>query len=154
MKFTLTTLLALASPIAAQLTQVNNFGDNPSNALLYTHVPGNLKESPAILVILHHCQGTAQSMYQSTPYAGFADQTGEFLLLYPQSPYQGTCWDVSSSQTLQHDGGANSNAIANMVKWAIEEYGADASRVFMMGASSGAMMAVRLGDGVYHVTSV
>lgn len=144
MKFAISTILAFASSALAQrsLTQVTDFGSNPSGALMYTYVPPNLQSDPAILVVLHHCQGTAQSMFQSTPYAGYAEQSGAFLIVYPESPYQGTCWDVSSTATLTRDGGANSEAIATMTRWATEEYGADASRVFLMGASSGAMMTV------------
>ncbi|KAH8179992.1 esterase PHB depolymerase domain-containing protein [Sarocladium implicatum] len=142
MKFTLAAVMTFASSALAQggLTQVTDFGSNPSGALMYTYAPSNLQSNPAILVVLHHCQGTAQSMFQSTPYAGYADQSGSFLIIYAQSPYQGTCWDVSSDASLTRDGGGNSQSIATMTKWAIEKYGADASKVFLMGESSGAMM--------------
>lgn len=134
-------IFALVGFAAGQsLTQVNDFGSNPSGAKMFTYVPSNLQESPGVLLVIHHCQGTAQSMFQSTPYRGFADQSGAFMIVYPESPYSGTCWDVSSDATLSRDGGANSEAIATMTKWAIEEYGANPEKVFMMGASSGAMM--------------
>jgi acetylxylan esterase len=66
-------------------------------------------------------------------------------VIYPQSPYEGTCWDVSSQETLTHNGGGNSNSIANMVTWAISKYNADSSKVFVTGSSSGAMMTVCFG---------
>jgi acetylxylan esterase len=138
-----TTLAALAgSALAQSLTQVNDFGSNPSGAKMFTYVPSNLQESPGVLVVIHHCQGTAQSMFQSTPYRGYADQSGAFMIVYPESPYSGTCWDVSSDATLTRDGGANSEAIATMTRWAIENYGANTEKVVMMGGSSGAMMTV------------
>lgn len=36
-----------------------------------------------------------------------------------------------------HDGGGDSNAIANMITYAITTYKADATRVFVTGGSSG-----------------
>ncbi|KAI8670487.1 Carboxylic ester hydrolase [Fusarium keratoplasticum] len=132
-------LVALLGTVTAQLQQITNFGSNPSGAKMFVHVPKNLPSNPAIVVAIHHCQGTAQSYYQSTPYAQLSDQKG-FIVIYPESPYSGTCWDVSSKATMTHDGGANSNSIANMVRYALQTYKANPAKVFVTGSSSGAMM--------------
>ncbi|KAM6517798.1 hypothetical protein FSOLCH5_006566 [Fusarium solani] len=132
-------LVALLGTVTAQLQQITNFGSNPSGAKMFVHVPKNLPSNPAIVVAIHHCQGTAQSYYQSTPYAQLSDQKG-FIVIYPESPYSGTCWDVSSKATMTHDGGANSNSIANMVRYALQTYKANPGKVFVTGSSSGAMM--------------
>lgn len=133
---------ALASLVnAAQLTQVNNFGSNPANVPMYIYVPDNLASNPAIIVAVHYCTGTAQAYYQGTQYASLADQHG-FIVIYPESPYEGRCWDVSSDATLQHDGGGDSQSISQMVTYTLEQYQGDASRVFVVGGSSGAMMTV------------
>lgn len=124
---------------AAQLTQVSSFGANTSGAKMYIYVPDKLAANPPIIVAIHYCTGTAQAYYSGTPYARLADKHG-FIVIYPESPYSGNCWDVSSTATLTHDGGANSNSIANMVGWTLSQYKADASRVFVTGTSSGAMM--------------
>jgi acetylxylan esterase len=124
---------------AGTYSQVQNFGSNPSGAKMFVYTPTNIASNPPIIVSIHYCTGTAQAMYQGTPYARYADQYG-FIVIYPESPYSGRCWDVASPQTLKRDGGANSNSIANMVKYAIQTYRADSSRVFVMGGSSGAMM--------------
>lgn len=87
--------------------------------------------------------GTAQAYYQGTPYAQLAEQHG-FIVIYPSSPYSGTCWDVSSHAALTHNGGGDSNSIANMVTWTTSQYNADTSKVFVTGSSSGAMMTVRI----------
>ncbi|KAK1757801.1 putative cellulose binding protein, partial [Echria macrotheca] len=135
--FSLAGLAASAS--AAQLTQVTNFGVNSSGAKMYIYVPDLVASNPAVIVAIHYCTGTANAYYTGTPYARLADQHG-FIVIYPESPYSGTCWDVSSPATLTRDGGANSNSIANMVRWTLSQYKADASRVFVTGSSSGAMM--------------
>ncbi|KAH7146701.1 Alpha/Beta hydrolase protein, partial [Dactylonectria estremocensis] len=139
MKLSLASIVALAGTVTAQLQQVTNFGSNPSGAKMYVHIPNNLPANPAVVVAIHHCQGTAQSYYQSTPYAQLSNQKG-FIVIYPESPYSGTCWDVSSKATMTHDGGANSNSIANMVRYVLTKYNANKSKVFMTGSSSGAMM--------------
>jgi acetylxylan esterase len=44
------------------------------------------------------------------------------------------------SPALTHNGGGDSQTIANMVKYAVDNYGGDANRTFVTGTSSGAMM--------------
>lgn len=61
-------------------------------------------------------------------------------MIYPSSPYEGGCWDVSSEAALTNNGGGDSNSIANMVTYTLEQYNGDASRVFVTGSSSGGMM--------------
>ncbi|KAE8329211.1 putative acetylxylan esterase A [Aspergillus sergii] len=126
-------------PRAGSLEKVTDFGDNPSNVAMYIYVPTNLASNPGIIVAIHYCTGTAQAYYQGSPYAQLAETHG-FIVIYPESPYEGTCWDVSSQATLTHNGGGNSNSIANMVTWTTKQYNADSSKVFVTGTSSGAMM--------------
>jgi acetylxylan esterase len=89
----------------ASLTQVTDFGDNSSGTKMYIYVPDNLATKPAIIVAIHYCTGTASAYYTNTPYATLAEQYG-FIVIYPESPYSGTCWDVSSDAALTHDGGS------------------------------------------------
>lgn len=126
---------------AQALTQVTGFGSNPSNTKMYIYVPSKLATKPAIIVAIHYCTGTAQGYYNGSPYAQLADQKG-FVVIYPESPYSGTCWDVSSKSALSHNGGGDSNSIANMVTYALQKYSGDATKVFVTGSSSGAMMTV------------
>lgn len=109
---------------------------------MYIYVPDNLADKPPVIVAIHYCSGTANAYYTGSPYAQLADQNG-FIVIYPESPYEGTCWDVSSKSTLTHNGGGNSNSIANMVAYTLEKYQGDDSQVFVTGSSSGAMMTVR-----------
>nr|QBA31203.1 acetyl esterase precursor [Evansstolkia leycettana] len=121
------------------LQQVTNFGSNPTNVGMYIYVPNNLATNPGIVVAIHYCTGSAQAYYSGSPYAQLAEQYG-FIVIYPSSPYSGTCWDVSSQAALTHNGGGDSNSIANMVTWTISQFNADTSKVFVTGSSSGAMM--------------
>ncbi|KAF2199601.1 acetylxylan esteras-like protein 1 precursor [Delitschia confertaspora ATCC 74209] len=121
------------------LQQVSNWGTNPTKTGFYIYVPKKLATNPGIVVAIHYCTGSAQAYYNGSPYKTLSEQYG-FVVIYPSSPHSGTCWDVSSKSSLSHNGGGDSNAIANMVQWTIKEYSADTSKVFVTGSSSGAMM--------------
>lgn len=115
-----------------------------SNTKMYIYVPDSLatkgtSTNAPIVVAIHYCTGTASGYYSATPYATLAEQYG-FIVIYPESPYSGTCWDVSSAASETHGGGADTSSIANMVNYTLSTYGADSSRVFVTGSSSGAMM--------------
>jgi len=134
-----TTLLGLASAAQQQLQHVTGFNSEPTNAGMYIYVPSK-KLSPApIIVAIHYCTGTGQEYFQATQYANLADTHG-FIVIYPSSPSSGGCWDVSSTASLTHDGGGDSLTIVNMVKYAVTNYGGDATKVYATGSSSGAMM--------------
>ncbi|KAF4160489.1 hypothetical protein CNMCM6936_003923 [Aspergillus lentulus] len=126
-------------PKAGSLEHVPDFGPNPTNVSMYIYVPNKMAAEPGIVVAIHYCTGTAEAYYTGSPYAKLAEQYG-FIVIYPESPYEGKCWDVSSKATLTHNGGGNSNSIANMVAWTKKQYQVDRSKVFVTGSSSGAMM--------------
>ncbi|KAF2021287.1 carbohydrate esterase family 1 protein [Aaosphaeria arxii CBS 175.79] len=131
---------ASAQQLSSQLTQIKDFGPNPRNVSMYIYVPKNLTAKPPILVVPHWCHGTAQDAFRGRPYASLGDQYG-FISIYPDSPNKADqCWDVSSKQSLTHNGGGDALGIVSMVRWALEKYGGDKNRVFVTGTSSGAMM--------------
>lgn len=112
---------------------------NTLKTQMYIYVPKKLAAKPPVIVAIHHCQGTGPGYANETPYNALADQYG-FIVIYPSSPYSGTCWDVSSKASLTHNGGGDSNAIANMVTYTLTKYSGDSTRVYVTGSSSGAMM--------------
>jgi acetylxylan esterase len=132
-------LLTMTS--AASLQKIpTNFGANPTNVGFYIYVPDTLPSKPAVLVNPHWCHGTAEAAFRGSQYATLASKHG-FIVIYPNSPNTADqCWDVSSKETLTHDGGGDSLGIVSMVKWTLAKYNGDASRVFVTGVSSGAMM--------------
>jgi acetylxylan esterase len=131
---------------AAALVQVTNFGSNPSNLQMYAYVPGSVSASPPILVALHQCTGSGPGFYSGTEFASLADQYG-FIVIYPSVTRSGSCWDVSSGQALTRNGGSDPVGIMSMITYAEQHYGGDPGRVYITGASSGAMMTdVMLGD--------
>ncbi|WP_286259837.1 extracellular catalytic domain type 1 short-chain-length polyhydroxyalkanoate depolymerase [Streptomyces graminofaciens] len=136
---------AEAAPRAA-LTEITNFGENPSNLQMYLYVPESVTTKPAIVVAVHYCTGSGPAMYNGTEYAQLADRYG-FIVVYPSVTRSSKCFDVSSPQALRRGGGSDPVGIKSMVDWTVRTYSADTSRVFATGISSGAMMTnVLLGD--------
>lgn len=131
---------------AASLTEVTDFGSNPGNLRMYVYRPDNAPARPAVLVAVHYCTGTAPAFHSNTEFARLADQYG-FIVVYPDANVSGQCFDVSSPQALKRDGGSDPTSIASMVRYTLRTMNADPGRVYVTGASSGAMTTnVLLGD--------
>jgi acetylxylan esterase len=142
MLFYIPLLLAVtaSAQLTSKLTQITNFGPNPRNVSMYIYVPANLPSNPPILVSPHWCHGTAQQVFTGRSWASAGDKYG-FITIYPDSPNKADqCWDVSSKESLTHDGGGDALGIVSMVRWTLDKYNGDKNRVFVSGTSSGAMM--------------
>ncbi len=144
--------LGLATPVrAASLQKVNasewGVSGLPSYVTMYLYVPDRLASKPPLLVGCHSC-GTSGTGYfgQLSGVKAAADSNG-FILIIPEATGQ-NCWDAGSTKSLTHDGGGDTQAIAQMVRYALSKYQADATRVYVMGGSSGGMMTQAL-LGVY-----
>jgi len=132
-------LLDVANAAQGQLQSVSAFNAGPTKATMHVYIPSK-KLSPApIIVAMHYCTGTAQAYFSGTQYATLADTHG-YIVIYPESPSSGKCWDVASTASLTHNGGGDSKTIVNMVAYAVANYGGDATKVYATGSSSGAMM--------------
>ncbi|KAI1329370.1 putative Acetylxylan esterase A [Xylariaceae sp. FL0255] len=137
---TLSTLAGLVAVGYSQsITQVTGFNMGPTAVGMYVYVPPGLKTPAPIIVAIHHCQGNAEEYSQESGLLPLA-AAHNFIAIFPNSKSSGGCFDVSSTATLTHNGGGDSQTIANMVTYAVNNYGGDASKVFVSGTSSGAMM--------------
>lgn len=123
-----------------QLVEVTNYGPNPTGVGMFVYKPTGLVANPALIVGVHYCTGTGQAYFTNTPYADYADQFKTFMVIYPNAPDSGGCWDVHTNATLTHDAGGDSLGIASMIRYAIANYGVDKDRVYVTGTSSGGMM--------------
>jgi acetylxylan esterase len=132
-------LSSLASSVFAaegQLQELTDFGPNPNGVGIYLYEPASVTDNPALIVAIHYCTGTADAYFTGTEYANYADQLG-YLVLYPEARRDSKCFDVASNETLTHDAGGDSLGIASAVRYALENFSVDASRVFVTGTSSG-----------------
>ncbi|GIP60497.1 extracellular catalytic domain type 1 short-chain-length polyhydroxyalkanoate depolymerase [Paenibacillus woosongensis] len=125
------------------LSQVTSFGNNPSGLKMYIYVPRNLAANPALLVAVHYCSGSASAFYNgyARDYVTAAEQYG-YIIVFPESTHSqySNCFDVWSPQALTRGGGSDPVGIMSMVSWTEANYNIDSSRIYVMGASSGAMM--------------
>jgi poly(hydroxyalkanoate) depolymerase family esterase len=135
--------LAARSADAASLQQVNNWKGTvsglPSDVSMFAYVPDKVATNPPILVLVHYCGGTASAVFGQASGGGIvkaADQYG-FIMVVPSS---GRCWDVVSDKTRTRNGGGDSHAIVQMVRFAVTQYSANSERVYSTGDSSGGMM--------------
>ena len=136
-------LFATQTAHAASVTKVERttWGATgvPSYVTMFIYVPDRMAEKPPVVVACHSC---------GTPVDGFknsisgilaaADKNG-FIVILPEATGR-NCWDVGNPNSLKHDGGGDTQAVAQMVKYTLGKYNGDASRVYVMGGSSGAMM--------------
>jgi poly(hydroxyalkanoate) depolymerase family esterase len=129
---------------AASMVEVNRSdwtgGVNlPSYVQMYIYVPDKLATKPPIMVSSHSCMSSASSQLSNIPLSKAAADKNGFIIIFPDNPGQ-NCWDVGSTKSLTHDGGGDTQAVAQMVKYALMKYSGDPARVYAMGGSSGGMM--------------
>ncbi|MFK4088877.1 PHB depolymerase family esterase [Kribbella sp. NPDC020789] len=133
-------LVGTATPAsAASLVEVTGFGANPSGLRMHVYVPDQRPARPAILVAVHYCGGSGPAFYGGSEFGRLADQYG-FIVIYPSATRSGNCFDVYSQEALHRGGGSDPVGIKSMVDWVVANRGGDPDRVFVTGASSGAMM--------------
>jgi poly(hydroxyalkanoate) depolymerase family esterase len=126
---------------AATLTQVVDFGNNPTNLNMFVYAPDTLAAQPAMLVLVHYCGGSASAIFGGNghDFVTAADRYG-YVIVLPEATRSGHCFDVSTAAALRRDGGSDSTGIASMVNWARQRYNVDPARIVVSGFSSGAMM--------------
>ncbi|GII25138.1 extracellular catalytic domain type 1 short-chain-length polyhydroxyalkanoate depolymerase [Planosporangium mesophilum] len=136
-----TVLLTSRPAAAASLTQVTNFGTNPSNLNMYIYVPNNVAARPALLVAIHYCTGSASAVFNGSArdYVTAADRYG-YIIVFPEATRSGQCFDVYSPEALKRGGGSDPVGIMSMVNYTKQRYNVDSGRVYVTGFSSGAMM--------------
>lgn len=139
--------IGVAAPAqAATLTQISSFGSNPGNLAMYSYRPDGLPNGRPLVVLLHGCTQDAAGYFANSGWRKYADQYG-FALLLPQTS---TANQIYKCFTWYENGDINRGqgeaaSIRNMVSYAVNNHGADASRVFVSGLSAGgAMSAVML----------
>ena len=141
--------LTLGAQAASLQLVADDWGTNgvPTNVTMYIYVPDNLAPNPPILVLLHYWGGGASGVFAEAVGGGLVaacDQYG-FIMVVPQTA---DCWDYGSAQSLTHDGGGQTEAIAHMVSYTVNTYHANRNRVYVTGTSCGGMMTEAL-LGVY-----
>ncbi|KAH7071605.1 Alpha/Beta hydrolase protein [Paraphoma chrysanthemicola] len=132
-------LAAISATADAALVRVNDFGANPANLQMNINVPAKLATKPAIIVAMHGCGGTGEQYAQQTKYNSLSEQKG-FIMIFPSTKKDSNCWEVNTAKGLSRDAGGDNQSLVNMIKYTIQKYNADPTKVFSTGSSSGCMM--------------
>lgn len=128
------------------LTEVENFGSNPGNLNMYTHVV--VKDSTVampLVMVLHGCSQTANMVAEQTGWNKLADMYG-FAVVYPQTKLSNnvsTCFNWFNEDDINKNQG-ESKSIYEMLKYMKMHYRIDSTRIFITGLSAGAAMSVVL----------
>ena len=109
---------------AASLQKVNqsdwSASGLPSYVNMYIYVPDRLATKPPIVVAPHHCGGTGTSSYnEMNSLVSIANNTG-FIMIFPEATGQ-NCWDAGSARSMKHNGGGDTQAIVQMVKYTLSK---------------------------------
>jgi poly(hydroxyalkanoate) depolymerase family esterase len=128
---------ALKSP----LDETTDFGSNPGALKMFSFIPENLQEPPALVVVLHGCGQTAAGYDLGAGWSTLAKHFG-FALLMPeqQSSNNGRgCFNWFNPEDTARDSG-EACSIRQMIARISADIGIDQHRIFVTGLSAGGAM--------------
>ncbi|WP_296433521.1 MULTISPECIES: alpha/beta hydrolase family esterase [unclassified Rhizobium] len=117
------------------------FGSNPGRLVMKSYVPTNLANKPALVVVLHGCRQTPESMDAASGFSKLAKDRG-FILLYPEQTHSNNpqkCFNWFRPSEVARDRG-ELLSIKQMVEHAVKRHRADRARVYVVGLSAGGAM--------------
>ena len=120
---------------------------NGAGSLTYKiYVPSGYKGQPLpVVVMLHGCTQDPDDFAAGTRMNEWAERQ-TFLVAYPHQPKSANlnkCWNWFSAENQRRDSGEPS-LIAGLARQVVEEFSADASRVYVAGLSAGGAAAAVL----------
>ena len=137
----------LAEPrLAAQQDIAGEFTSAAGSLRYVVRVPAGAENSRRpLMLVLHGCAQDARQIALGTGFSAAADSLG-FLVLYPEQPASvnpAKCWRWFDP-VHQVRGSGEPALLAELTRAVTRRFGADTSRVFVVGISAGAAMAVNL----------
>lgn len=131
---------------AQVLTEVSVFGNDPGNLRMFMHEPPGSSSANgplALVVVLHGCGQGAEGFAEQSGWNEMADRAG-FVVVYPQQRTGNNashCFNWFQEKDITR-GAGEVESIHSMVKYAMTKWPIDSTRIFLMGVSAGAAMAV------------
>ena len=107
---------------------------------MYIYVPDKVATNPPILTLIHYCGGTASAVFGQAQGGGIVSGRRSVRLHHGRPRAAGAAGTRSRARRWTRDGGGDSHAIRQMVRYAVAKYKANADRVYATGDSSGGMM--------------
>jgi poly(hydroxyalkanoate) depolymerase family esterase len=131
----------LTQNLRSPLVETTGFGSNPGAIKMFSFVPGNLQQPPALVVVLHGCGQTAAGYDLGAGWSTLAKHYG-FALLMPEqqsSNNANTCFNWFNPEDTTRDSG-EACSIRQMIARMVSDVGIDPHRIFVTGLSAGGAM--------------
>ena len=131
------------------LRQTSAFGTNPGGLIMKSFVPERQEHVPALVVLLHGCRQTPESLDAASGFSKLARERG-FILLYPEQTKANNaqgCFNWFRPSAVANDRG-ELMSIRQMIEYVCVRHRIDRSRIFIaglpFGAARDAMSALRV----------
>jgi poly(hydroxyalkanoate) depolymerase family esterase len=127
--------------VRSPLVEITGFGANPGSLRMFSYVPENLPQAPALVVVLHGCGQTAAGYDLGAGWSTMAKRYG-FALLMPEQQSSNNaqgCFNWFNPEDVARDSG-EAASIRQMIARMAGDAGIDARRIFVTGLSAGGAM--------------
>jgi poly(hydroxyalkanoate) depolymerase family esterase len=123
------------------LLETRDFGSNPGALRMFSFVPADLQQPPALVVVLHGCGQTAAGYDLGAGWSTLARHYGFALLMPEQQPSNNAngCFNWFNPDDTARDHG-EAGSIRQMVARMVHDLKVDQRRIFVTGLSAGGAM--------------
>jgi poly(hydroxyalkanoate) depolymerase family esterase len=132
---------SLRPGVRSPLVEITGFGANPGDLRMFSYVPENLPQAPALVVVLHGCGQTAAGYDLGAGWSTMAKRYG-FALLMPEQKASNNaqgCFNWFNPEDVARDSG-EAASIRQMIARIAADADIDARRIFVTGLSAGGAM--------------
>ncbi len=132
---------SLTPGAGSPLTEVTGFGANPGDLRMFSFVPEDLQQPPALVIVLHGCGQTAAGYDVGAGWSALAEHYG-FALLMPEQQRSNNgqgCFNWFNPEDIARDRG-EACSIRQMIARMVSDHGIDSHRIFVTGLSAGGAM--------------
>ncbi|HJZ19641.1 MAG TPA: PHB depolymerase family esterase, partial [Bradyrhizobium sp.] len=131
----------LRPDLHSPLVETTGFGTNPGDIRMFSFVPEEMQQAPALVVVLHGCGQTAAGYDLGAGWSMLAKRYG-FALLMPEQQSSNNprcCFNWFNPEDTARDSG-EACSIRQMIARMTADFGIDRRRIFVTGLSAGGAM--------------
>jgi poly(hydroxyalkanoate) depolymerase family esterase len=127
--------------LRSPLVEITGFGSNPGDLRMFSFVPDDLRQAPALVVVLHGCGQTAAGYDLGAGWSTLAKRYGFALLMPEQQACNNvnTCFNWFNPEDTTRDSG-EACSIRQMIARMVDDCQISEHRIFVTGLSAGGAM--------------